>query len=517
MKNLLSSFLLLTLIFSCGRSNQSTNSDSFSVQIENSKNQKPRTIITTDGEVDDQDSFIRMLLYLNEFNVEGLIYSSSQWHWKGDGKGTLYTSETLSDGYMGTGPVEPKADLRWPGVTWMQEMIDKYAAIYGNLKKHDDSYPTPEYLKSTIRVGNIDFEGEMENDTEGSDYIKTILLDDKEGPVYVQIWGGTNTLARALKSIQDEYEGTPEWNEINKKISEKTSIYTVLDQDITYTKYVAPNWPDIKVIYNSAQFWSFAYMWPMVVPKKIKPYLQGSWFSENILFEHGPLMEEYYTWGDGRQIEGDPDHNHGQIEQVERRGMNQYDFISEGDSPAYFFLMDYGLRSMEDPSYGGLGGRFVLSETNPKRWEDGKNVTDINPETGEDDSSYPQVRWIEVLQNDFAARADWCINDYENANHAPSVNLENPYDITATQGEIINLSCSASDPDNNSLSYKWWQYLEAGSCKIPAEIKDVNSQNTSVVVPQDAESGQTIHLILEVCDNGTPVMTRFARVIVTVI
>ena len=52
------------------------------------KSKKPRTIITTDGEIDDVDSFIRMLLYANEFNIEGLIYSSSQWHYKGDGKAT---------------------------------------------------------------------------------------------------------------------------------------------------------------------------------------------------------------------------------------------------------------------------------------------------------------------------------------------------------------------------------------------------------------------------------------------
>ena len=47
----------------------------------------PRTIVTTDGELDDVDSFIRMLLYSNEYKVEGLIISSSQWHYKGDGKG----------------------------------------------------------------------------------------------------------------------------------------------------------------------------------------------------------------------------------------------------------------------------------------------------------------------------------------------------------------------------------------------------------------------------------------------
>src|SRR5690348_2734954 len=77
---------------------------------------KPRTIVTTDGEVDDQDSFIRLLLYSNEFYLEGLVYSSSQWHYKGDGKGTKFTSEmkATKDRYG------ERTDLRWPGTTWMQ-------------------------------------------------------------------------------------------------------------------------------------------------------------------------------------------------------------------------------------------------------------------------------------------------------------------------------------------------------------------------------------------------------------
>src|SRR5689334_9539805 len=162
--------------------------------------QTPRTIVTTDGEVDDQDSFIRLLLYANEFRIDGLVYSSSQWHYKGDGKGTKFTSEI---------PVTEKrygerTELRWPGTTWMEEMIEKYRQVYPNLVKHDKRYPTADYLKGLIRVGNIDFEGEMAKDTEGSDFIKKILLDDSKGPVYLQIWGGTNTVARALKSIEDE-------------------------------------------------------------------------------------------------------------------------------------------------------------------------------------------------------------------------------------------------------------------------------------------------------------------------
>lgn len=499
MRNLYVTFLVVATLFSvssCNKSQQTTDS-------------RVRTIITTDGEVDDQDSFIRWLLYSDEMDIEGLVYSSSQWHWKGDGQGTLYTSETRPRNGALT-------DLRWTGVTWMQEMINKYAAVYENLKLHDDNYPSPEYLNSIIRVGNIDFEGDMAQATEGSDFIKDILLDDKEGPVYVQIWGGTNTLARALKSIQEEYEGTPQWDEIYKKVSDKTIIYTVLDQDITYTSYVAPNWPEIKVIYNSAQFWSFAYMWNRVVPDAQKPYMKGDWFAENILFNHGPLLAAYYTWGDGRQIAGDPDHNHGSMERVEAQNMTQYDFISEGDSPAYFFLLKYGLRSTEDPSYGGLGGRFIQSETNPNRWEDSRELTDMNPETGVADSSFPQVRWIEVLQNDFAARADWCVKNYDEANHAPSVTLDTPKNLTAKPGETIELNAAASDPDGDALTYKWWQYPEAGTYGSLVSLNDANNSSANFEVPADAQNGQTIHIILEVKDQGSPQLTRFGRVVVTV-
>jgi len=458
------------------------------------------------------DSFIRMLLYGNEFDIEALVYSSSQWHYKGDGNGTLFTSKMPMTARI----YGERTDLRWPGTTWMQELIGKYAVIYENLLLHDEAYPSPDYLKGIIRTGNIDFEGDMKEATEGSEFIKDILLDDEEGPVYVQIWGGTNTLARALKSIEEEYGGRADWDQSYGKVSGKTFIYTILDQDATYTEYVAPNWPDIRVIYNAAQFWSFAYMWPRVVPDKLKQYMEGEWFAGNIKFDHGPLLENYYLWGDGQQIAGDPEHTHGDPVVAEERNRKQYDFISEGDSPAYFHLLDFGLRSLDDPAYGGLGGRFRLSDSIPGRWEDGRDLGDLNPETGEIDPSYPQVRWIEVLQNDFAARADWCIMDYDDANHAPAVSLETPADVEARPGEEVKLVASASDPDGDVLNFNWWQYLEAGSFKEYLEIEGSNSAHASVKVPEEAIRGQSIHLILEVRDSGSPSLTRFARVIIRI-
>ena len=54
---------------------------------------RPRTIVTTDPELDDSNSLVRFLLYSAEVETEGLIYASSQFHWRGDGKGTLFSKQ----------------------------------------------------------------------------------------------------------------------------------------------------------------------------------------------------------------------------------------------------------------------------------------------------------------------------------------------------------------------------------------------------------------------------------------
>ncbi len=506
MKNLMTSTLFIfsiMLTLSCCQSKES-------VTEENPR--KPRTIVTTDGEVDDVDSFIRMLLYTNEFEVEGLVISSSQWHYSGDGQGTKFTSEMPNTAQL----YGERTELRWPGTDWLPKLIDKYGEVYENLQKHADGYPTPEHLHSMVKVGNIEFEGEMEKDTEGSDWIKSVLLDGDPHPVYLQVWGGTNTIARALKSIEDQYKSSNDWDEIYKKVSDKAIIYTVLDQDATYVKYIAPNWPDVTIIYNADQFWCFAYPWVQRVPDELKPYLSGEFFSKYIL-NKGPLMAEYYTWGDGRQIHNDPEHYHGNLDSMARFERSKYDFISEGDSPAYFFLLDVGLRSTENPSYGGWGGRFQQSGQIPARYEDGENVTDFNPYTKQHDATYPQTRWIKEQQHDFAARAAWCVEDYENANHAPEVSLNHSKDLTAKKGDTVELRGSAQDPDNDEVSYIWWQFLEVGTFPAMVQITDKNASDASFVIPEDANVGDKIHMLLEVTDKGQPALTRYQRVVVEVI
>lgn len=473
----------------------------------------PRTIVTTDGEIDDVDTFIRMLLYSNEYKVEGLIYSSSMWHYKGDGKGTLFSSDMPMTKAM----YPPRTDLRWAGVSWMQELLNAYQKVYPNLSQNAKNYPNPEYLKSLVKVGNIDFEGEMEKITDGSEWIKAKLLDDDPDPIYLQAWGGTNTIARALKSIEEQYSKNSNWDQIKEKVSKKAIIYTVMDQDATYKKYIGVHWPKILTFYNSIQFAAFAYPWKKMIPLSMQSYFEGPYMSSKIILNHGALLDMYYSYGDGKKQVGDPEHIHGDLTKIKNSqwgSFDQYDFISEGDSPAFLQLVDVGLDNLDHPNYGGWGGRFVQSKENAYRFEDGPRSADINTETGLQDNNFPQTRWLKTIQEDLAARADWCIKPYAKANHAPVINVKEGEKITAKAGQEIQLHIDAKDPDNNAVFLKAWCYVEAGTGEAAIQLK---GKIGTAKIPVTAKKGDSFHFIIEGNDNGSPSLTRYKRVIVTVI
>ena len=171
------------------------------------QDQKARVIVTCDPELDDNNSMIRFLLFATDFDIEGIVLTSSQFHWKGDGKGT---TQFIPGAEYDRGNVHlgPQTEWRWYD-DFMDNLIAAYEEAYPNLAVHDSRYPTPEYIKSVTKVGNIYFQGDYSYDSEGSQLIKKVLLDDEPGPVFVQAWGGASSIAAALRSIADEYEGTP--------------------------------------------------------------------------------------------------------------------------------------------------------------------------------------------------------------------------------------------------------------------------------------------------------------------
>jgi hypothetical protein len=127
-------------------------------------------------------------------------------------------------------------------------------------------------------------------------------------------------------------------------------------------------------------------------------------------------------------------------------------------------------------------------------------------------------RWRQAYQNDFADRIDWTVKSYKEANHPPVAILSHPDKLTVKSGEKVLLSADGSeDPDGNTLAYQWIYYREAGTYESgrPIEIQDKNMKQASFIAPEVVQP-ETIHIILAVTDDGTPALTRYQRVIVTV-
>jgi len=456
---------------------------------------KPRVIVTSDGEIDDECSMVRFLLYANEWDIEGIVTSSSQYHWQGH---------------------------RWAGDDWAEPYLDAYAKVYPNLVKHDPDYPTADYLKERTVLGNIKAEGEMDEVTAGSQLIVKALLDTTDDrPIWLQAWGGCNTISRALKTIEEKHP------QRMAEVAKKARLFFIWEQDSTYQSYVRPNWGKYNILtIVSDQFWAIAYQWNKILPEGKQTYFKADWMKSHILENHGPLCALYKAHLPGSHgLSGDTDFTDG-------------DFRSEGDSPSFLHTIPTGLRNMESPDFGGWGGRYALVRENtwldpvpftgyqyPEgRWYTGSAwgrnyMRDIYPEKQEQMNAYfkPLARWTDAIQNDFAARADWCVKPFEGANHPPLVVLGHTVDLKAQPGANVKLSAQGtSDPDGDELFYRWWQYEEVDTYNGTIEIDNADQPDASFTVPDDAGNGETIHIICEVTDDGVPRLKRYQRVVVEI-
>lgn len=472
---------------------------------------KPRIVVTTDPELDDLNSLTRYLLYSTDFQTEGLIYASSQFHWKGDGKGTKFMVPEREYDRNGL-HLCPCTSWRWYD-SHIDDAVNAYAQGYPNLKIHNPEYPSPQELKSKIRIGNIDFEGEMSKDTPGSDLVKEILLDDKGGPVYLLGWGGMSTIARALKSIEETYTGKPQWPSIEAKISRKAVILASGDQDGTLAGYIHPKWSEIE-IRSLTGGPRLSYGAQRGASPEDAPYMTAEWMKSNVS-NRGPMGELYRVWGDGKQMaKGDvtdyfglsgytdqqlKDKGYGVWTPVEEKGS----WIGEGDTYTFLNFPNNGLRAYENAAWGGWAGH--------------------GPAPGGRGGEAPaaggplEPDFFPAIQNDFAARMKWAVTPkFADANHEPIVRIIGEPAIVARAGETVRLKGEVSDPDGNTVSVKWWQYRTSETYPGEIHLSNTDTLATTFRVPADAAPGNTIHVILEATDNGTPRLTRYQRVVVTV-
>lgn len=472
---------------------------------------KPRVVITADPELDDSNSLVRYLLYSTDFQTEGIIYASSGFHWKGDGTGKKWSMPNREYFRFGLN-LCPCESWRWaPDERFIDNAVETYEKVYPNLRVHNPNYPAPAELKSKIRWGNVEFDGDISKDTPGSDLIKALLLDDKPGPIYLLAWGGQSTIARALKSIQDQYKETPQWPAIYQKVTRKAILSTSGDQDDTGKNYIRPNWPDIRSLPIGWGGVPLAYGAASRASAENAVYYSADWTRENIS-SRGLLGAFYRVWGDGKQMVKNDIFDYFGLsgfttEQLRAKGYivwtpprPQGEFIGEGDTFTFLNLLDNGLLGYKEDTTGGWAGNGSSTAT-----RQGNGARQLDP------------NFTPAAQNGFAARMKWSVTpSYSDANHEPRVTIRGSSRISVRPGQKIRLQGEAFDPDRNKVAVKWWQWREVGTYPGRIEFSNPTSLATSIEAPADATAGQTIHLILEATDDGKPALTRYHRVVLTV-
>ncbi len=516
--------LIISSIFGCGSDSEKLESQS---KIVDGVDTRERAIITTDLECDDMSSLVHLSLFFNEVDVDGIVYSSSQFHFVGDGGETTLGEVTPNYLCAGDGVDDPGTltEYRPMELGWIESLWEnEYAQAYENLSKNAPDYPTPEYLLSITKVGNVEFEGDVREDTEGSDLIKEAILDDDERTLYLYGWGGFNTIARALLSIADEYQNTAEWEEVYNKIVEKVIICGTW-QDTTYVDYIVDLYPDLKEM--SASDGYAGYMTAIRGQADSLYTFNSEWLTENIKFDHGPLNEKYNLMGDGTYYEGEPeDFQFGQkltIDWGKLYTFDQYDFLGEGDTGGFIPLIDVGLRGLESGEYGTWAGKIsytwngnTTTYGQTMSTDEATEYKDYNFVTGKE--SYSTKRYILAFQEEWAARADWCVSGYSKCNHAPIVSVE-AKDLEAKAGTSVNINGTVEDPDGDSYTAYWWideyTYSYSGESKN-LQVWNPVSLSTSFTVPSDAQVGDRFCITLEVRDDSDAPMTRYAQIIVTV-
>ena len=470
---LISSCLLILMLMAANSSHAQTTN-------------KHRLIVITDigNEPDDFMSMVRLMLYSNQIDIEGLIASTS-----------IHQSKKVSP------------DL-------IEKVINAYGKVQPNLLKHEPGFPTAQTLSSLVKKGLLVYgmEGVGEGkDSEGSEWIIRALEKNDSRPLWVTVWGGPNTLAQALWKIRE----TKSEAEAKRLIS-KLRVYTISDQDNT-GPWIRKNFSDLFYISSPGSYLKATWIAiNQVFPGANNEVVSNAWLQQNIQQGHGPLGAVY------------PD----------------VSFGMEGDTPSWLALIPNGLSEPEHPNWGGWGGRYEFykppfdpnakwivpleEETRPfwtnaedqfTPWIHGKSGRAMVKDTGSYKNNYVTLwRWREEFQNDFAARMTWCTKDFKSANHPPVARLNMPDQITVKSGETFELDGStSSDPDGDALSFLWFQYKEAGSLNKTVAVLPADNMS---VVPElkapEVDTPQTTHFILKVTDKGTPSLTRYKRVIVTI-
>jgi hypothetical protein len=353
------------------------------------------------------------------------------------------------------------------------------------------------------------------HDSGGSASIIRALDAADARPLWVAVWGGANTLAQALHTLKAT-RGAAEL----RRVVAKLRVYAISDQDDSGA-WIRRTFPELFYIVSPGGYGKATWGgMNAVVDGLDNRTVSNAWLAENIQQGHGPLGAAY------------PDVAYGM----------------EGDTPSFLALIPNGLSVPEHPDWGGWGGRYELytpspADLDPKGFTGGvpveaetrpiwtNAVDSVTPVVAADygravargkatfkDARASLWRWRDDFQNDFAARMDWTVRPPEKANHPPAPALAHPDRISVRSGERFVLDAGGTrDPDGDGLSFLWFQYPEAGTLRAPIPLDGAENRVRVSAVAPPVTKPETAHFILRVTDKGQPALSRYKRVIVTVV
>lgn len=431
---------------------------------------------TTAGfkEPDDAQSLIRLLVYANHFDIEGLIATHTS-HWD---------------------DCKPQ---------YIRDVIRAYGSVHGELIRHDAGFPAPEYLNGVVRSGNpldgLEHIGEGK-DTEGSDWI--IEAGDREDarPLWITIWGGTTDLAQALWRVRDKRARA----EVQRFIS-RLRIYSIGDQ-YQIRGWVREHFPDLFYITcNKAMRGMYK--------GGDESLVHSQWLHQHVMHGHGSLGERYPdydggdTWGGG--VQG----------------------VKEGDSPSFMYLLPQGPGDPDHPELGSWGGRFIPNERlSPSRMHffdacdrpemtaalmasyDRKRSLDAGTRSAWESVS----RWRAAYQASFQSRMDWCVKPFCEANHEPVAVIQG---VTQGDGRLVEMDADSAavmrfdasgswDPDGDELDFTWSLLTLEDSVKPLPDMAGADTPILTLKAPV-VSSPRDIHLLLTVTDRGDPPLSSYCR------
>lgn len=438
---------------------------------------KPRLVVCTDIapahiEPDDMESMIHLLSYADCFEIEAIITSvgwncdpyPAEWH--------QYLTRAIEAYRKDVNNLKARSGQK----VFLPMKLEESKQAMGY-------WPSADYLLKRAVMGSIN--GGIKaigknNNSPGSDLLIRLADEEDSRPIYVAAWGGANTLAQAIWKVKQSRS-----DEEIKKFINKFRIYTITDQDMDYNNRMNRTY--------SSHMWlrkdfsaDLQFIWDEGTWQEQCELGKRAWqLHKNNIQGHGSLGSEYptYKWG------------------------------VEGDTPSFLYLMPNGLNDPEDPTQAGWAGyheRGICPDSLTTAWNSWQDpVRSIS-------IAYKQRFYSDEL-NDFIARIEWAEKGSGNKNPIVIVNNQSglaPIHINAHVNDVIKLDASNSyDPDNEDLSFTWWQQPEIGGQLLT--IDGTQQPKASVAIPSSAK-GKVFHLICEVHDDGPYQLVAYRRVIITI-